>query len=143
MEINGINWMLFAILSSIMAALSTIFAKIGLQGVDPIVSTTLRSIVIMVFSLTVMLSLRNMEVIKTLNNNNIAFIIISGIAGGLSWFFYFLALQRGDTTIVAAIDRSSIVFVLLFSILFLNEGITLNKIIAIFLILIGLFLLIF
>jgi len=135
--------MLFAILSSIMAALSTIFAKIGLQEVDPIVSTTLRSIVIMVFSLTVMFSLRNMEVIKTLNNSNIAFIIISGIAGGLSWLFYFLALQKGNTTIVAAIDRSSIIFVLLFSILFLNEGITLNKIIAIFLILIGLFLLIF
>ncbi|RIB35119.1 MAG: hypothetical protein BXU00_03250 [Candidatus Nanoclepta minutus] len=143
MSINGVNWMLFAILSSIMAALSTIFAKIGLQEVDPIVSTTLRSIVIMVFSLTVMFSLRNMEVIKTLNNSNIAFIIISGIAGSLSWLFYFLALQRGNTTIVAAIDRSSIIFVLLFSMLFLNEGITLNKIIAIFLILIGLFLLIF
>jgi len=144
MEANEISWIFFAILSSLMAALSTIFAKIGLQKIDPLTSTALRSIIITVFTLSVTLYItRNINLIKSLAKNEVIFIILSGIAGGLSWIFYFMALQKGYTTVVAAIDKSSIIFVLLFSILFLKESLTINKILAIILITIGLFLLIF
>jgi len=138
------NWIILAIISSLMAALSTIFAKIGLQKVDPIIATALRSIIITIFTLSLALYItKNVNLIKSLTTSEIIFIILSAIAGGLSWIFYFMALQKGYTSIVAAIDRSSILFILLFSILFLHEGITINKVLAIILITIGLFLLIF
>jgi len=141
---SDINWMILALLSSFMAALSTIFAKIGLQGMDPIVSAALRSIVITLFTLSVSLYVaKNINIVSSLTKYEAIFIILSGIAGGLSWIFYFMALQKGYTTVVAAIDRSSILFVLLLSILFLHENITINRIIGIALITLGLFLLIF
>jgi len=144
MKLNETNWIFLAILSSLMAALSTIFAKIGLQKADPIVSTALRSIIMTLFTLLIALYItRNVNLIKSLTRYEIVFIILSGIAGGLSWIFYFMALQWGYTSVVAAIDRSSIIFVLLFSILLLNESITINKVLAIILITAGLLLLIF
>jgi len=138
------SWISLAILSSLTAALSTIFAKIGLQKIDPLISTALRSIIITVFTLLVALYVtRNTNLVKSLTNREIIFIILSGVAGGLSWIFYFMALQKGYTSAVAAIDRSSILFILLFSILFLHESITVSKVLAIILITVGLFLLIF
>jgi len=143
MKINEMSWVFLAILSSLMAALSTIFAKVGLQRVDPIVATALRSIIIMIFAISLALYVsKNVNMIKSLTTSEIIFIILSAIAGGLSWVFYFMALQKGEASVVAAIDRSSILFILLFSILFLHESITINKILAIILIATGLFLLI-
>jgi len=141
---SEINWIFLAILSSLMAALSTIFAKIGLQKVDPIIATALRSIIIMIFSISLALYVsKSVNMIKYLTTSEIIFIILSAIAGGISWVFYFMALQKGEASVVAAIDKSSILFILLFSILFLHESVTINKVLAIILIAIGLFLLIF
>jgi len=144
MGINEISWISLAILSSLMAALSTIFAKIGLQKIDPIIATALRSVIIMVFTMSVALYItKNINLAKSLTRYELTFIILSGIAGGLSWIFYFMALQKGYASIVAAIDKSSILFILVFSILFLHESITVSKVLAIILITIGLLLLIF
>jgi len=144
MGLNEVSWITLAILSSLMAALSTIFAKIGLQKVDPIVATALRSIIITVFAILLALYVtKNTSTIKSLTTHETVFIILSAIAGGLSWVFYFMALQKGEASVVAAIDKSSILFILLFSILFLHESVTINKVLAIILISIGLFLLIF
>jgi len=144
MGISEISWISLAILSSLMAALSTIFAKIGLQKIDPIIATALRSVIIMVFTMLVALYVtKNINLAKSLTRYELTFIILSSIAGGLSWIFYFMALQKGYTSIVAAIDKSSVLFILIFSILFLHESITLSKVLAIILITIGLLLLIF
>jgi len=136
------SWVLFALLSAIMAALATIFAKVGLQKVDSITATALRSVIMMLLALSIMIFVRGFEAAKSLTQSEIIFIILSGIAGGLSWIFYFLALQKGEASLVSAIDRASLLFVLLFAIIFLHEELTLKKILSIALITIALYLII-
>jgi len=136
------SWVLFALLSAIMAALATIFAKVGLQKVDSITATALRSVIMMLLAISIMIFARGFEAAKSLSQSEIIFIILSGIAGGLSWIFYFLALQKGEASLVSAIDRASLLFVLLFAIVFLHEELTLKKILSIALITIALYLII-
>jgi len=136
------SWVLFALLSAIMAALATIFAKVGLQKVDSITATALRSVIMMLLAISIMIFVRGFEAVKSLTQSEIIFIVLSGIAGGLSWIFYFLALQKGEASLVSAIDRASLLFVLLFAIIFLHEELTLKKILSIVLITIALYLII-
>lgn len=136
------SWVLFALLSAIMAALATIFAKVGLQKVDSITATALRSVIMMLLAISIMIFVRGFEAVKSLTQSEIIFIVLSGIAGGLSWIFYFLALQKGEASLVSAIDRASLLFVLLFAIIFLHEELTLKKILSIALITIALYLII-
>jgi len=136
------SWILYALLSAIMAALATIFAKVGLQKVDSITSTALRSVIMMLLATNIMIFVKGFEAVKSLTQSEIIFIILSGIAGGLSWIFYFLALQKGEASLVSAIDRASLLFVLLFAIIFLHEELTLKKILSIALITIALYLII-
>ncbi len=114
-------WILFAILSAVFAALVAIFGKVGLGGVDSTLATTVRSLVMAVFLLILSLLLGKMEIIKTINLKIFVFILLSGIAGALSWLFYFFALKLGPAPGVAALDRLSVVFVLLFAVIFLAQ----------------------
>lgn len=135
------SWVMYALLDALAAALATILAKIGLQRVDSITATALRSVVMMVFAVTVMLYFRGTAYVKSVTEKEYIFIVLSGVAGGLSWIFYFLALQRGDASSVAMIDRSSILFILVLSILLLHEELTLKKAISMALIAAALYLL--
>lgn len=117
-------WILFAILSAIFAALVAIFGKIGLAGVDSTLATTIRALVMAIFLLVVSLFLGKMAAISTISPKIFTFILLSGIAGALSWLFYFFALKSGPAPAVAALDRLSVVFVLLFSVLFLTQQFT-------------------
>lgn len=117
-------WIFFALLSAFFAGLVTIFGKIGVQGVDSTLATTIRSMFVTGFLVLTSLALGKVSLIGTIDKKALLFLSLSGIAGALSWLAYFIALKQGPATPVAAIDRTSVVFVLLFSVLFLSEQLT-------------------
>lgn len=121
-----IGWLIFAILSAITAALVAIFAKIGLEGIDTNTATMIRAgIMFGVLTLVILLTGKVGQIPTILSNQRAFFyIFLSGIAGALSWIFYFLALKLGKASQVAPIDRLSIIFVIIFAALILGEKIT-------------------
>jgi len=131
------NWTIYALLSAVFAALVAIFGKMGLKNIDSTLATTIRSIVMAVFLIITAFSLGKFNFINTIDNKALLFIILSGVAGAMSWLFYFLAIKLGPVTAVAAIDRTSIVFVFVLSILFLSESLTVLKSIGAVAIVIG------
>lgn len=118
------TWIIFALLSAFFAALVAIFGKIGIQQVDSTLATTVRSVVMAGFLVITSLILGKASLIGTIDKKALLYIVLSGIAGALSWIAYFIALKQGPATPVAALDRTSVVFVLLFSVLFLSEQLT-------------------
>ncbi|ABL78590.1 protein of unknown function DUF6, transmembrane [Thermofilum pendens Hrk 5] len=135
------EWFLLALLDAFFAALATIFAKIGLQNVDSITATALRSVVMMLFAVGMMLAFRGTGFVSTITSREALYILLSGIAGGASWVLYFLALQKGETTPVSLVDKSSLAFVVLLSVLILHEELTVKKIIAVGLVLAAIYIL--
>ncbi len=117
-------WLTYAIFSAVFAALVAIFGKLGLSKVDSTLATTIRSLVMALFLVLVTLSLKKFQgfTINELSGKQWLYIVLAGVAGALSWLFYFAALKSGQATKVAAIDRLSIVFVLIFAVLFLGES---------------------
>ncbi|ADV65406.1 protein of unknown function DUF6 transmembrane [Desulfurococcus mucosus DSM 2162] len=136
------QWVVYALLDALAAALATILAKMGLQRVDSVTATALRSIVMMFFAVGIMLYFRGVEHVKGITQVEYLFIVLSGVAGGLSWIFYFIALQKGDASSVAMIDRSSILFIILLSVLILHEELTWKKAVSAILIAAALYLLV-
>ena len=131
------NWTIYALLSAVFAALVAIFGKMGLKNIDSTLATTIRSIVMAVFLIITAFSLGKFNFINTIDNKALLFIILSGVAGAMSWLFYFLAIKLGPVTAVAAIDRTSIVFVFVLSVLFLSESLTVLKSIGALAIVVG------
>ena len=120
-------WIILAILSAISAAFVAIFGKIGIGNVDSTLATTIRAVVMAFVLLATSFSLGKFKLLSTINSRALLFIILSGLAGALSWFFYFYALKIGPATGVAALDRLSVVFVLILAALFLGESLTLRS----------------
>jgi transporter family protein len=135
------QWFLLAVLSAFFAALVSIFAKIGLQDVDSTVATAVRAIVMMLLIVIFVMSSGKGSQLTQFTSKDMGFIILSGIAGALSWLFYFAALKLADASKVAPVDRASILFVMVLSALFLGEKITLKTATAAILIFIGILLL--
>ncbi|GIW67016.1 MAG: membrane protein [Candidatus Parcubacteria bacterium] len=131
------SWIIFALFSAITAALVAIFGKIGVFNIDSTLATTVRAIIMAVFLVIVSLALGKFQLLKTIDNKTLLFIILAGVSGALSWLFYFLALKLGPASGVAALDRLSVVFVLIFSVLFLAEKLTLKSALGATLITIG------
>ncbi|MCL4403785.1 EamA family transporter [Patescibacteria group bacterium] len=119
-------WWVYALFSSVSAALVAIFGKIGLQGVDSTLATTLRAIIMAIFMVLAALLLGKFEgfSLSSLDSRSWTFIALAGAAGALSWLFYFLALQIGLVNKVVVIDRLSLVFVVILSAVFLGEAFT-------------------
>ncbi|MDT7890948.1 MAG: EamA family transporter [Candidatus Nanopusillus sp.] len=137
------GWFIYALLGAIFAAFSTIFAKIGLQGINSITVTTLRSIIMtFVIFIIFMLEIKDINNLFNLSNKDYIFIILSAIFGALSWIAFFYALKIGEASNVSIVDKSSLLFVILLSILILNEKITIQKAIASILMFIALVLLV-
>jgi transporter family protein len=132
-------WLIYALLSAFFAALVAIFAKIGLQSVDTNLATAIRAFIMFVFLFIVILIQGKLSEISSFFSTSKVFwfIILSGIAGALSWLFYFIALKYGSVGQVVTIDRFSIVFAIVFAFLILNEKISLQKGLGVFLIVIG------
>ena len=115
------TWPIFAFLSALFAALVAIFGKLGVAKVDTTLATTVRSIIMAVFLIVLAGALGKFQNLHTIDNRAWIFIALSGIAGALSWLAYFVALRLGPPAGVVAIDRMSIVFVVVFSVLFLAQ----------------------
>ena len=130
-------WKIYALLSAICAALTSIFAKIGVKNVNSNLATAIRTTIILLITWGIVACGKHLKDIKTLDKTTIVFLILSGIATGLSWLFYFKALQEGDASRVAPIDKLSVVFVIILSVLFLKEPLTPRIIIGAFLIVAG------
>jgi bacterial/archaeal transporter family protein len=116
-------WAIFALLSAVFAALVTVLAKLGLKNVDPTLATTLRSFVMFIFLFLFSFATRKASGLSMaqFTKRDWLLIITAGIAGALSWLFYFLGLKIGNATYVAAIDKLSLVFIFILGLLFLGE----------------------
>ena len=125
------QWLVYAILSAITAALVAIFGKIGLQGVDSITATGIRAGIMFAAIAILMLFTGKIPAITALDLKSLFYIFLGGLAGAASWIFYFSALQSGKVAQVASIDRLSIVFAVIFAALFLSEKINIPTIIGV------------
>ena len=121
------SWVLYAILSAVCASLVAIFGKIGVKNLDTTLATTVRSVIMAVFLIITALVFGKAPLLSTIHSRALLYIILSGVAGALSWLFYFFALKNGPASGVAALDRTSVIFVLLLAILFLGERLTLKS----------------
>ncbi len=130
-------------LSALFAALTAIFAKIGIKNVDTDLATAIRTAVILVLAWSIAWVRGGTTTIMTLSKQNIIFLVLSGPATGLSWIFYFKALQIGKVSQVAPVDKLSVALAIIFSIVFLGETLTLKMAIGALLIITGTFVLIF
>lgn len=121
-------WLIFALLSAVTAALVAVFGKIGLQKVDANTATAVRAVIMAAFLILVIIVQGKLSNVSSIVSDHKAFsfIILSGIAGALSWLFYFLALKSGKVSQVVPIDRLSVVFALVLAFLFLGEKLSLK-----------------
>lgn len=123
-------WKTYAILSALFAALTAIFAKIGIKDVNSNLATAIRTGVILFITWGIVLANGHVKDVKTLSNNTWLFLILSGVATGLSWLFYFKAIQLGPVSRVAPIDKLSVVITILLSVIFLKEELSLRVLIG-------------
>jgi len=130
-------WLIFALLSALFAALTAIFAKIGIKNVDTDLATAIRTVVILVLAWGIAFARGGTSTIGTLTKQNLIFLILSGIATAMSWIFYFKALQLGKVSQVAAVDKLSVALAIIFAVIFLGESLTLKTAIGAICIIIG------
>jgi bacterial/archaeal transporter family protein len=122
-----VNWLGWALLSAVFAALTAILAKLGVAGVDSNLATAVRTSVVVVFTWTLVALTGQAAGVQQLSGKNWLYLVLSGLATGLSWLCYFHALQVGPASRVAPIDKLSVALVIVFSALFLGERLTLGK----------------
>lgn len=115
------EWLYWALASALFASLTAIFAKVGLQGIDSDFATFIRTIVILIALAALLTYSRKWQLFGTLSYKNWTFLLLSGLATGISWLAYFKALQMGNASQVAPIDKFSIVLVTVFAVIFLDE----------------------
>lgn len=135
-------WVIFAILSSIFAALTSILAKIGIEGVNSNLATAVRTIVVVLMAWFMVFITGNQNGIVDISKKSWIFLILSGLATGASWLCYYKALQLGEASKVVPIDKLSIVITIVLAFIFLGEQITLKTLIGCSLIVIGTFIMI-
>jgi len=136
-------WWIYALLSALFAALTAIFAKIGIKGVDTDLATALRTVVALVLVWVLVFFKGSQNTIGSLTKTNWIFLILSGCGTGLSWICYFKALQLGKVSQVAPVDKLSVALAIILAAIFLGETITIKTGIAAGLIITGTFILIF
>lgn len=119
-----IMWLVFAILSSVFAALTSILAKIGIDGVNSNLATAIRTAVVLAMSWLMVFVTGAQSGISEINKRSWMFLISSGLATGASWLCYYKALQIGEASKVVPIDKMSVVFTLILAFIFLHEQFT-------------------
>ncbi|WP_298649034.1 EamA family transporter [uncultured Granulicatella sp.] len=123
-------WIVFALLSAVFAALTSIFAKIGIDGVNSNLATAVRTVVVVVMSWLIVFITNNQSGLAQISKKSWVFLILSGLATGASWLCYYRALQLGKATEVAAVDKLSIVFTLILAFIFLQDTFTVKSLIG-------------
>ena len=130
-------WFVFALLSAIFAALTSILAKVGIDGVNSNLATAIRTVVVVVMAWGMVFLTNAQNGIKEISRKSWIFLIISGLATGASWLCYYKALQIGDASKVVPIDKISVVITLVLAFVFLHEDFTIKSLIGCILIGIG------
>ena len=120
-------WLLFAILSALFAALTSILAKIGIEGVNSNLATAIRTVVVVIMSWGMVFLTNTQSGITEISKKSWIFLILSGLATGASWLCYYRALQMGDASKVVPIDKLSVVITLLLAFVFLHEEFTIKS----------------
>ena len=130
-------WIFYALLSALFAALTAIFAKIGVSQINSNLATAIRTVIVLFMIWSIVLVKGELKDMGSISKQNILFLILSGIGTGLSWIFYFKALQLGNVSQVAAIDKLSVAITIILSIIFLKEALTVKTAIGAGLIILG------
>lgn len=119
-------WWAYALLSALFASLMAVLAKLGLEKVDSDLATAIRTVVILIIAWGIVLAKGEENGLTALSRRELALLVLSGVATGLSWLFYFKALQIGEVSKVAPVDKLSVALTILLSALLLKETITLQ-----------------
>ncbi|MBO5030668.1 MAG: EamA family transporter [Lachnospiraceae bacterium] len=123
-------WFVFAILSAVFAALTSILAKVGIDGVNSNLATAIRTMVVVVMAWGMVFLTHTQSTITQINRKSWIFLILSGLATGASWLCYYRALQLGDASKVVPIDKLSVVITLVLAFVFLHEEFTVKSLIG-------------
>jgi transporter family protein len=138
-----IMWWIYALLSALFASLTAIFSKLGVANVSSNVATAIRTIVIVIIAWGIVFAKGEVKSISTISKSSFIFLVISGITTGLSWLFYFKALQMGKVSQVAPVDKLSIALTIILSAIFLKDVLTVKTAIGSLLIIAGTLVLVF
>lgn len=130
-------WFLFALLSAVFAALTSILAKIGIDGVNSNLATAIRTVVVVIMAWAMVFITSEQKGISEISRKSWIFLILSGLATGASWLCYYKALQTGEASKVVPIDKLSVVITLILAFVFLHEPFTIKSLIGCILITIG------
>jgi transporter family protein len=130
-------WLIFAILSAVFAALTSILAKVGIDGVNSNLATAIRTVVVVVMAWGMVFLTSAQNGLSDISRKNWLFLILSGLATGASWLCYYKALQMGDASKVVPIDKMSVVITLVLAFVFLHEEFTPKSLIGCILIAVG------
>jgi len=120
------SWLIYALFSAFFGALTAILAKIGIKSVDSNLATAIRTVVILFFAWGIVLFQGTFKQLSSISRFSLVFLILSGIATGLSWLFYFKALQLGKVSQVSPIDKLSLVITIMLAVFILKEKITIS-----------------
>lgn len=123
-------WMIFAVLSAVFAALTSILAKIGIEGVNSNLATAIRTIVVVIMAWGMVFLTHAQNGLAEISKKSWIFLILSGLATGASWLCYYKALQMGDASKVVPIDKMSVVITLILAFVFLHEQFTAKSLIG-------------
>lgn len=130
-------WLVFALLSAVFAALTSIFAKVGIEKVDSTLATAIRTVVVVGMSWLMVFVTNTQSGISNISKKSWIFLILSGLATGASWLCYYKAIQIGDVSKVVPVDKLSVVITLVLAFVFLHEEFTLKSVIGCILIAAG------
>ena len=123
-------WFIFALLSAIFAALTSILAKVGIDGVNSNLATAVRTVVVLVMAWGMLFLTNTQNELFTIGKKSWIFLILSGLATGASWLCYYKALQMGDASKVVPVDKLSVVITLVLAFIFLHENFTAKSLIG-------------
>lgn len=121
MENIGTSWQFWAVMAAVFAALTAIFAKVGIENIPSDFATFLRTLVVIVVLGAILLATKQYQPLNTISPKSAIFLVLSGLATGASWVCYFRALKLGNASQVAPVDKLSVVLVAVFGVLFLGE----------------------
>lgn len=136
-------WWIYALLSALFASLTAVFAKVGIAGVNSNLATAIRTIIILFVAWGIVIAKGETKGLNTISKHNLIFLVVSGLATGLSWIFYFKALQIGKVSQVAPVDKLSVALTIVLSVIFLGEALTIKTALGALLIIAGTLVLIY
>lgn len=130
-------WLIYALLSALFASLTSILGKVGIENVESNLGTAIRTIVVLVMAWIIVFATKKQRDIKKIDKRSLIFLILSGVATGASWLYYYKALQDGLASIVVSIDKLSILVTVLFAYIFLKEKLSKKSLLGLILIVVG------